>query len=698
MSDRGRPMWARLVAVLAAVLCTAATMAGVAHADPGQPVLGIVVSSDQHAGGAAIQWDRVAAVGARVAVVEATDGGRYRNPWFAPDFSGARTAGLIRGSYAVGRPAKPIVASATQQANYYLTRLGASATGKQTLPPMLDLQTTGSLSQAELITWTQTFLLRLHEVTGRVPILHTYSYFWVGALGAPDAFARYSLWTSTGVSPFPGVSTPVQTLAVNTDAASWAAWDAGTEPAPWSEAAPGAPNGVHSRAYDGSAVVAWLPGDTGTSSLTGYQVLAEPGDIATTVGGDMTQATVTGLSDGTAYTFVVAATNVVGMGAASVATDPVTPDATLGAVPPMSTNRPQVSNYTTNCMPPTNLVRNTVWKRTHPATGVELVEGHHRDSRGRVQMHALFVDVKNPHVRLAPLVRHVSDHHKLSVLARQRNLVAATNAGYFDLGSGAPIAPLVVNGSPVLGPNITSTVVGVGPDGLMYAAGTAASGSVTGPNDVLALAGWNPSQPAEGVNAYSARWGARAVPMPRDAVSRRVASGVVTTAVGRSAVAPPTGYLLVARGPVAAGWLRSLQVGDHVAVRVALTSASRSSMSLGYGVGTHIVAGHVAAKGSSCNRKEHLPARTAIGWTGDRRHLIVLAVDNKRRLGLHGLEPDQLGRVMRDLGAAEAYMFDGGGSTEMVVRPHPGARLSIRNHPSDGTERGIPLGFGIFRR
>jgi len=50
------------------------------------------------------------------------------------------------------------------------------------------------------------------------------------------------------------------------------------------------------------------------------------------------------------------------------------------------------------------------------------------------------------------------------------------------------------------------------------------------------------------------------------------------------------------------------------------------------------------------------------------------------------------------LGAAEAYMFDGGGSSEMVVRPHPGARLSIRNHPSDGRERRIPVGFGIYRR
>src|SRR3954451_18247919 len=152
---------ARLCSAVAVAALAVTALATGAQADPGQPVLGIVVSSDQHAAGAVINWGRVAATGARVAVVEATDGGRYRNPWFAADFGGARTAGLVRGSYAVGRPAKPIVASPPQQANYSLTRLGASAAGRQTLPPMLDLQTTGNLSQADLITWTQTFLLRL---------------------------------------------------------------------------------------------------------------------------------------------------------------------------------------------------------------------------------------------------------------------------------------------------------------------------------------------------------------------------------------------------------------------------------------------------------------------------------------------------------------------------------------------------------
>ena len=692
-------MRARLATTVAvaALLATSALAIG-AQADPGQPVLGIVVSSDQHVAGAAIDWPRVAATGARVAVVEATDGGRYRNPWFSPDFAGARSAGLVRGTYAVGRPAKPLVASARTQADYYLARLGAFANATQTLPPMLDLQTTGGLSQAQLVTWAQTFLLRLQQATGRAPILHTYSYFWESALAAPDAFTRFPVWTSTGVSPFPGVSTPVQTLAVNTDDTSWAAWQSGTAAEPWADAVPGAPGFVRARAYDGSATVSWVPGDAGSTAVSGYQLLAEPGDVIIRVPGDANQATFVGLTDGTAYTFRVAAANALGYGAPSGPTDPVTPAAALGVVPPASTTPAQRPLYTTSCMAPSNLVHRTAWKRMHPSPGVTLQEGHHRDARGRVQMHVLRVDLKNPHVRLAPLMRHVSDRHKLSVLARKSRLVAATNAGYFDLSSGAPINPLVLRGNAVFGPGVTSTVAGIGPDGLMSTAGAAASGTVSGPHDVVPLAGWNAAQPAEGVNAYSARWGARAVPMPRDAVSRRVTAGVVTSAVGRSAAAPAQGYLLVARGRVAAGWLRSLAVGDHVAVRVALTSTSRKSLSLAYAVGTHIVSKGVAGTGLRCKRTERLPARTAIGWSRDRRQLILLAVDNNRRAKLHGLEPAQLARVMRDLGAAEAYMFDGGGSTEMVVRPRPGARLSIRNHPTDGHERKIPLGFGIFRR
>src|SRR5947209_9718081 len=134
----------RRVAVALAVTTVVSTAATTSAAAVASGTLtGPLVSSEQHQDGSPISWAAVAAGGSSVAIVEATDGGRYRNPWFGPDYSGARAAGLVRGSYAVGRPAAPVVATALQQADYYLARLGTGVSTTRTLPPVLDLETTG---------------------------------------------------------------------------------------------------------------------------------------------------------------------------------------------------------------------------------------------------------------------------------------------------------------------------------------------------------------------------------------------------------------------------------------------------------------------------------------------------------------------------------------------------------------------------
>ena len=676
-------------------------------------VEGPVVASDQHQDGSPIGWSRVAASGARLAVVETTDGAHYANPWFATDYRDARDAHLVRGSFAVARPALPVVATALEQADFYLARLGSGTTTSRTLPPALDLETTGGLSRGQLVTWAQTFLLRVRSRTGRVPLLRTYSYFWQAGLGDAQAFARYPLWIETagalpeqptalwsyaGAARVPGIATRTSMTKVTADDASWALLRDGRFSSPWPAAAPGAPQRPQARAGDGAAVVSWLPGDAGSSGPTAYHVTADPGGAAATVPGDATQATIGGLANGTAYTFTITAENAEGTGAASAPTSAVTPRQTSGSVFRPVPRTPR-SAYTHDCMPPSSLVHGTTWKRRHPAAGVTLQEGQHRDARGVVRMHVLRVDVKNPHLRFAPLMHHVADRSRLSSLASRRRLVAATNAGYFDMGSGAPINPLVVRGRPVFGPTVTSRAAGFTPSGLLQSAAVAATGTVTAHGDPVPLAGWNAAQPAEGVNVYSARWGRHRAPMPHGAVRRFVARGVISSGPSRWPTTPPrTGYLLVASGSVAVGWLKSLHRGDSVAVRVGLTSSKRTPFTLAYAVGSRLVRNGEAVTGMSCKRTERLPARTAIGWAADRRHLILVAIDRKPRTRLHGVEPDQMARIMRDLGADEAYLFDGGGSTEMVVRPRPGARLSIRNYPSDGRERRIPLGFGIFRR
>jgi hypothetical protein len=99
------------------------------------------------------------------------------------------------------------------------------------------------------------------------------------------------------------------------------------------QAQPGIPQSVAVTAGDGSAVVQWVaPDDDGGATISGYTVVAIPSGAILTVLGVARTATVSGLSNGVAYRFTVAASNRVGAGRPSAVSNAVTPVATAGAV------------------------------------------------------------------------------------------------------------------------------------------------------------------------------------------------------------------------------------------------------------------------------------------------------------------------------------------------------------------------------
>ena len=89
---------------------------------------------------------------------------------------------------------------------------------------------------------------------------------------------------------------------------------------------PESPKNVSAGAYDGAAIVSWLPPNfDGGSPLSGYTVTASPGSATATAGPGERSVLVTGLTNGTTYTFTVTAQNIVGPSLPSGRSNAVTP-------------------------------------------------------------------------------------------------------------------------------------------------------------------------------------------------------------------------------------------------------------------------------------------------------------------------------------------------------------------------------------
>jgi GH25 family lysozyme M1 (1,4-beta-N-acetylmuramidase) len=317
-------------AVSAASATASPTSFGPASFDP-EAVTTLIdgpdVSSYQHSNGVAISWPSVRKSGREFAIVKATEGTSYVNPWFARDYAGINAAAMVRGSYHFARPAHPIASTALAQAKFYVARLG-DVTATRTLPPALDLENTGGLNRAELVVWAQDFLLDVRHLTGRTPMIYSYPYFWQREVGDAAALARYPLWMASysgAVDPSASLWQYTASAAVSgirggvdmsrlTAGTQWTSMSDGALPSPWPVAAPGPAQRVVTAAGVRSATVSWLPGDAGSSAVAGYVVgIAETGQKQS-VGPLATHAVFNGLTTGRAYTMTVTARNAVGSG------------------------------------------------------------------------------------------------------------------------------------------------------------------------------------------------------------------------------------------------------------------------------------------------------------------------------------------------------------------------------------------------
>lgn len=343
---------------------------------------------------------------------------------------------------------------------------------------------------------------------------------------------------------------------------------------------------------------------------------------------------------------------------------------------------------------------NTTWHKHTLAPGVVMTAGTAKDSRGTVNMHVLRVDLTRKSVSVHPLLESIAQRSPLSALAQgHHKLVAVTNTGYFDFYTGAPDDPLVAGGVPLVLSSAHQTVVGLDSAGRAEAGHVWLSSMLTAGAQTHNLVGLNQPSPPVGVSLYTSKWGSARIRGRWGSVARVVTNGAVAALrqTHRDTTVPSGGSLLVARGQAATTWLSSLPIGTKVSIASRMKTDAAKPFVQAYGVGSQLVAtAGVARTGFSCdssNTKQ--PARTAIGFTKGGRRLVVALVAEKPYSSMHGLDEDQMSKLMVQLGVSQAYAFDGSGSTELLAKLPGASALTLQTYPADGQERQMPVGLAV---
>ncbi|WP_426502597.1 phosphodiester glycosidase family protein [Dactylosporangium sp. McL0621] len=338
----------------------------------------------------------------------------------------------------------------------------------------------------------------------------------------------------------------------------------------------------------------------------------------------------------------------------------------------------------------------------HPvAPGIALTSFDTFGRTGWTRVHVLNADLGRDAVSADLVADKVSEPRAMSVAAGAQHAVAAVNGDYFDITETfAAEGPEIQHGQLRKATNQPSTVAALGADRVARLADLVLTGTVTVAGVARPLAAVNSATvPADGIAVFTGQWGAgprTLIQDPGPYTELVVTAGTVTT-VNRqitAAAVPQNGWILLGRGTAAAA-LAGARPGDAVTVSYTTQTNAGSPLRMALGSGAVLVRDSVPVDFPPSTGNDEPKPRTAIGWLDGGRRLLLVAVDGAANFSA-GLSFDDTAKLLVRLGVTDAFMLDGGGSTELVARRPGDAGAGVVNTPSDGHERPVPNGVGLF--
>lgn len=282
----------------------------------------------------------------------------------------------------------------------------------------------------------------------------------------------------------------------------------------------------------------------------------------------------------------------------------------------------------------------------------------------------------------------ISDLERVQSIAERSKAIAAINGSYFAL-NGEILGLLKIDGDIVSTSDLGRTALGIMPDGQMMFDSVDYQGSIVLPDGrTVAITGVNHERGPNALilynNYYDSMTGTNEY-----GTDYIVSNDIITGIAHGNAVIPPGAVVLSAHGSNEKA-LASLKVGDNIKIIQTLGPVWDKTT---YAIG----AGPRLIKSNSVfitSKVEEFPpditvgraSRTAVGVTKD-GHVLLTVVDGRQQTSI-GMTLLELALFMQEQGAVDAMNFDGGGSSEMVIKG------KVMNKPSDGRER--PVGDALI--
>lgn len=325
-------------------------------------------------------------------------------------------------------------------------------------------------------------------------------------------------------------------------------------------------------------------------------------------------------------------------------------------------------------------------------------------SQGWHNINVLRVDLNDEYAEVKGLVsgKGVSDRQAVSKLVQENNAVAGVNGDFFNYTPISHPAGFFVDNNEVLSiPDRAKPTFYLdnnkNPD-IAFIDRTMRLNSIDSGKSITIYYINKLSSKYQVATILNRHWGEKSPGnrFNKDSVEMVVSNNLVKEIrIGQGPVnIPKDGFVVTTFGAGKKNIVDNFKVGDKVRLDVT-TGPNIDNIQFAISGGSVLLKnGNIVSTKGAAGNPNGSAARTGLGINQAGDQLIIATVDSSGPY--RGVSQQDFASILKELGAYNALNLDGGASTTMAIKPIEKQAVEVANKPSDGSQRKVSNGVGVY--